>query len=158
MLGGKNRCKPLIDMYTCEYRGQGASQFALQLQQLCLNAQSTVPALPKSKAEMHHPGVTDECGIQLFVYKLDESLHENRSQFQPSEFQAVQNLKETHAAGKLSSFASVLLWSKKTEDDGALRPSPDPLGGAQVASSLRIPMITTSLSCRLTNTPKPLTL
>ena len=86
--------QPLIEMYTCEYRGQGASQFALQLQQLCLNAQSTVPALPKSKsAEMYHPGVTDECGIQLFVYKLDESLHENRSQFQPSEFQAVQNLK-----------------------------------------------------------------
>ena len=78
---------------------------------------------------MHHPGVTDECGIQLFVYKLDESLHENRSQFQPSEFQAVQNLKESHAAGKLSSFASVLSWSKKTEDDGALRPSPVPLGG-----------------------------
>ena len=126
---GKEQMQPLLDLYTFQYSGQGASQFALQLQQLCLNAQSTVPALPKSKAEMHHPGVTDECGVQLFVYKLDESLHENRSQFQPSEFQAVQNLKESHAAGKLSSFASVLSWSKKTEDDGALRPSPVPLGG-----------------------------
>ena len=44
---GKEQLQPLLDMYTFEYTGQGASQFAIQMQQLCLNAQRTVPALPK---------------------------------------------------------------------------------------------------------------
>ena len=62
------------------------------------------------------------------MFKLDECLHDHPSMFQPSEFQAVQNLKKAHAAGKISSFNAVLTWSKKTEGGGDLRPSPDPRG------------------------------
>ena len=75
---GKEQMQPLIDKYTCEYDGQGTSQFAIQLQQLCLNAQRSVPGLPKSaaaeKKSHSHPGTSGACGIQLFVCKLGESL------------------------------------------------------------------------------------
>ena len=84
--------QPLVDMYTFEYHGQGASQFAIQMQQLCLNAQSSVPGLPQPEFEERefHPGTSDACGIQLFVIKLDECLQENPTDFRASEFQALQ--------------------------------------------------------------------
>ena len=57
---GKEQMQSLVDKCTFAYYGQGASRFAIQLQQLCLNAQSSVPALPKS-AEKHHPGTSGAC-------------------------------------------------------------------------------------------------
>ena len=76
-----------------------------------------------------HPGTSDTCGIQLFVIKIDECLQEHPTDFRASEFQAVQDLKKIHAAGKLSTFNAVLTWSKNTEDKGDLRPSPNRLKG-----------------------------
>ena len=115
-------------MCTFKYYGQGASQFAIQMQQLCLNAPISIPALPLS-AEKYHPGTSDVCGIQLLVLKLEECAHENRNKFQPSEFNAIQTLKKDQSAGKLTSFNAALIWAKKTEDIGDLRPSPGPWGG-----------------------------
>ena len=48
---GKEQMQALLDLYAFEYSGQGASQFAIQMQQLCLNAQSSVPGLPKPEFE-----------------------------------------------------------------------------------------------------------
>ena len=124
---GREQLLPLVEMYTYEYSGQGASQFAIQMQQLCLNAQRTVPALPKSGMKSH-PGTVDACGIQLFVFKIDECLQENPSAFRASEFQALKDLKKLHADGKLRTFNAVLTWSKNTEGNGDLRPSPIRLG------------------------------
>ena len=55
---GKEQLQSIVDMYTFTYYGQGASQFAIHLQQLCLNGHSSIPALLKS-AEKHHPGISD---------------------------------------------------------------------------------------------------
>ena len=124
---GREQLLPLVEMYTYGYSGQGASQFAIHMQQLCLNAQRTVPALPKSGMKSH-PGTVDACGIQLFVFKIDECLQENPSAFRASEFQALKDLKKLHADGKLRTFNAVLTWSKNTEGNGDLRPSPIRLG------------------------------
>ena len=128
---GKEQMQALLDLYAFEYDGQGASQFAIQMQQLCLNAQSSVPGLPQPEFEERefHPGTSDTCGIQLYVIKLDECLQEHPTDFRASEFAALQELKKLHASRKLPTFNAVLTWSKNMEAKGDLRPSPNRLKG-----------------------------
>ena len=73
------------------------------------------------------------------MVKIDECLQEYPSDFRASEFQAVQNLKKIHAAGKLSTYNAKLTWSKNTEDKGDLRPSPNRLKGRASGSLSQTP-------------------